>query len=428
MGNSNETKEDYTAHKYPGLVFKIVVLFSGLTLFAQPQSLLAAADPNESCMACHEDQNLKDSNGRILFVNNRDFKQSIHGRLGITCVNCHRDLENITDFPHAERLSKVNCTPCHQEAQKEFQVGVHTPARSEKQGEDVSCVSCHGYHDILEKTDLNSKAHPLNQPRTCGSCHFTRASGKRAGESVSDFLQSAHAMALSKAGLSSSATCVTCHGAHGIKRTQDPEALVSRRHVPTTCGHCHAGILRDYHEGVHGQAFAKGIRDVPVCTDCHGEHNIRSAQDRQSKVYATQVALTCAKCHDEEELIRKYNLPKARLRTFQGSFHGIASTYGDARVANCASCHGFHNIRRSSDPDSPVHPRNLPQTCGHCHSGAGEKLAQVKIHVLDPKATNYAGYVVGKFYFYLIALLVGGFILYILADLKARLRRPEPRP
>jgi hypothetical protein len=103
MWNSNETKEDYTAHKYPGLVFKIVVLFSGLTLFAQPQSLLAAADPNESCMACHEDQNLKDSNGRILFVNNRDFKQSIHGRLGITCVNCHRDLENITDFPHAER-------------------------------------------------------------------------------------------------------------------------------------------------------------------------------------------------------------------------------------------------------------------------------------------------------------------------------------
>ena len=166
----------------------------------------------------------------------------------------------------------------------------------------------------------------------------------------------------------------------------------------------------------------KGGRDVPVCTDCHGEHQILGPQDKRSKVYATQVALTCARCHDNAELIQKYRLPGKRLRTFEGSFHGIASAYGAANVANCASCHGFHNIRPSSDPQSPIHPAQLAKTCGQCHAGAGDKLARVKIHVLDPKATNYAAYVIKEAYFYLIALIMGTFAVYIGADLKTRLR------
>jgi hypothetical protein len=196
---------------------------------------------------------------------------------------------------------------------------------------------------------------------------------------------------------------------------------MSRRQVPTTCGECHAGILRDYLEGVHGQDFTKGIRDVPVCIDCHGEHQILSPRDRHSKIFATQVALTCVKCHDNQELVQKYNLPGNRLRTFQGSFHGLALAYGETRVANCASCHGFHNIRPSSDPNSPIHPAHLPGTCGQCHAGAGEQLSRVKIHILDPKTANYAGYVIQKAYFCLITFIVGSFIVYILADLKTRL-------
>jgi hypothetical protein len=134
------------------------------------------------------------------------------------------------------------------------------------------------------------------------------------------------------------------------------------------------------------------------------------------------VALTCAKCHDDEQIIQRYHLPKSRLRTFQGTFHGIASSYGETRVANCASCHGFHNIRPSSDPKSPISPLNLPQTCGQCHIGAGQKLSQVRIHVLDEKAVNYAGYLIKNLYFYLIVVVIGSFVLYILADLKSRLR------
>jgi hypothetical protein len=45
----------------------------------------------------------------------------------------------------------------------------------------------------------------------------------------------------------------------------------------------------------------------------------------------------------------------------------------------------------------------------------------VKIHILDPKTANYAGYVIQKAYFCLITFIVGSFIVYILADLKTRL-------
>jgi Cytochrome c3 len=394
-----------------------------LLVFPALRTLSAADDLNEQCMMCHEDQSLKDQGGRSVFVKKELVENSVHGRSGLSCVSCHADLESAKDFPHAEKLAKVNCASCHGETQKQFDSSVHADATVGREAQAVSCVSCHGYHDVVESEEVRSKTHPLNQPETCGTCHFSRVNGKKGKGFVQGFLQSTHGMALSKSGLANSATCATCHSSHAVKRTADPSSPMHRRQVPNTCGQCHAGILKDYLEGVHGQDFAKGVRDVPVCTDCHGEHQILSPQDRQSKVYSTQVALTCAKCHDNEELIRKYNLPEKRLRTFQGSFHGLASAYGETKVANCASCHGFHNIRPSSDPNSPINPAHLPQTCSQCHSGAGEKLSQVKIHILDPKAANYAGYMIQKAYFVLITFMIGSFVIYILADLKTRLRQ-----
>jgi hypothetical protein len=383
------------------------------------RSLFGSQDPNEQCLTCHGEDGLKDEVGRSLFAPKEQLEQSVHGKAGIGCVDCHHDLESVTDFPHAQKLAKVNCGTCHEEAQKKFEISVHAGATNE--GKVMSCVSCHGHHDIAAVKDVHSKTHPLNQPQTCGACHFSHDQGRKGSDFVKAFLLSVHGLALSRTGLSNSATCATCHASHDIKRTQDSSSPMFRRNVPNTCGQCHAGILKDYLEGVHGRDFMKGSRDVPVCTDCHGEHQILPPEDKHSKVFSTQIALTCARCHDNDELIQKYRLPAKRLRTFQGSFHGVASAYGETRVANCASCHGFHNIRPSSDPNSTIHPTHLPQTCGQCHPGAGEKLSQAKIHILDPKSANYAGYIIQKAYLYLIAIMMGTFIFYIAADLKARL-------
>ena len=49
--------------------------------------------------------------------------------------------------------------------------------------------------------------------------------------------------------------------------------------------------------------------------------------------------------------------------------------------------------------------------------------------MLDPKAANYAGFIIQNFYFYTISIVMGSFVLYIAADLKARLSKSsESRP
>jgi predicted CXXCH cytochrome family protein len=102
---------------------------------------------------------------------------------------------------------------------------------------------------------------------------------------------------------------------------------------------------------------------VPVCTDCHNEHDIRSPSDLGSVVYATKVAAVCARCHDDERLARQYGLLTSRLKTFASSYHGMASKSGETRVANCSSRHPT-----SPSTDRSRHRRSQHRpTCGTCH-------------------------------------------------------------
>jgi hypothetical protein len=56
------------------------------------------------------------------------------------------------------------------------------------------------------------------------------------------------------------------------------------------------------------------------------------------------VAKTCSDCHASEKIVARFGLKSDRIATFEESFHGAAGALGDIRVANCASCHGVHNI------------------------------------------------------------------------------------
>jgi len=66
------------------------------------------------------------------------------------------------------------------------------------------------------------------------------------------------------------------------------------------------------------------------------------------------------------------NLPTDRVPSFADSYHGLAMRGGSQIVANCASCHGVHNIFPSKDARSTVNAANLSKTCGNCHAGAGD--------------------------------------------------------
>jgi len=209
---------------------------------------------------------------------------------------------------------------------------------------------------------------------------------------------------------------------HDVKAMGDPQSRVARKAIIRTCGRCHVGIEKNYLEGVHGKDYLKGSKDVPVCTDCHSEHAILAPTDLSSRVYATKVAQVCSRCHDDERLARQYGLLTSRLKSYSDSYHGTASKFGETRVANCASCHGFHDIRTSVDPKSPINAGNLAKTCGQCHPGAGTNFAKGKIHVVSTATENKSGHVIKIAYIVLIAGLISVFVLFILADLFHRIR------
>jgi cytochrome b subunit of formate dehydrogenase len=172
---------------------------------------------------------------------------------------------------------------------------------------------------------------------------------------------------------------------------------------------------------------AHGARDAPVCTDCHGEHQILAPSEALSLVNPSRVSsVTCGRCHGDERLDTRYNLPADRVPTFADSYHGLALRAGSQTVANCASCHGVHNIFPSNDRRSTVNPANLAHTCGACHSGAGQTFAIGPVHV-GVKSLHEHPIVktIRWFYWIMIPFAIGFMFLHHFADFLRKARNPR---
>jgi hypothetical protein len=392
-------------------------------------SLSAAAQSDEDCLTCHEDKGLKSEAGKPMFVDQAKFQGSIHGQAGISCLDCHADLQKVRDFPHNSPLKSVSCGQCHETAVQQFETSIHQAANEKgTSGITIGCKDCHGTHEIKPGDNFDSPTFAINLPATCEKCHLERVPSKKGTGFIGGYNQSAHFKALEKSGLTMSANCSHCHGAHDIKGVADPLSFVSRKNIIKTCGTCHVGIQKGYLEGVHGIDYVKGIKDVPVCTDCHSEHDILSPEDINSKVYSTKVAQVCSRCHDDIALGRQYGFLTSRLKTYNESFHGTAARFGETRVANCSSCHGFHDIRASSDPKSSINKENLPATCGKCHPGASRHFAEGRIHSAPEQietAKYRTSHVVKNVYMFIIAGIIAVMLVFIAADFLRRILRKE---
>jgi cytochrome b subunit of formate dehydrogenase len=275
------------------------------------------------------------------------------------------------------------CSACHDQGQK--------LAKSAHAG--LPCDTCHESHEKYP--------HPAGIPKpVCATCHRDEAS---------DYALGVHGQAR-KNGNESAPDCGACHGsAHELLA---PSSQAFRAAVPDTCGMCHSEISEQYRASVHGQALARGVTQAPLCTDCHGEHRILKHTNEASPVNAMHIRDTCGSCHGDVRLTRKFGLPSDRLVSFDSSYHGLAAKAGSQTVANCASCHGVHNILPSSDPKSTINPRNLPKTCGQCHPGAGTRFAIGEVHLTEGTAEPAALRWVREFYWLVIPVTIGLMLLH----------------
>jgi cytochrome b subunit of formate dehydrogenase len=239
--------------------------------------------------------------------------------------------------------------------------------------------------------------------------------GGQSAQMVASYGQSVHGHAVA-AGSEKAAVCTDCHGTHEILDAKDAKSPIFKFNVPLTCGKCHDTISKDFQQSIHGQAIAKANWQAPVCTDCHGIHSIQSHLDPTSPVNAQNLAqATCARCHEGMRLSREFGVEGRRETTYLASYHGLAARGGSQVVANCASCHGVHNILPSSDPRSTINHANLARTCGQCHPGVTEKFTAAKVHVDAPLSADVGSKAVRwirRFYLSMIFAVIGGMLLH----------------
>lgn len=177
--------------------------------------------------------------------------------------------------------------------------------------------------------------------------------------------------------------CDDCHGgnpaAWDYDEAKDPASgfigILAGKNVVEVCGKCHndPSLMRRYNPNLptdqktkfwtsgHGLSFKRGAREAAECASCHGAHGIKRSGDPGSPVYHTNVAETCAKCHSNERLMKKFNLPHELVGHYRGSVHGIALLeQGDVAAPTCNNCHGNHGA-------APPEVGSIQEVCGTCH-------------------------------------------------------------
>ena len=335
---------------------------------SEPQS------EDAKCQTCHSlltrQLTLPSGDTVDLHVNPEDIVNSMHGEQVIQgvqyttlrCTDCHQE-QGLWGFPHQ---------PIDAETRRDLTIGMQQV-----------CQECHS--DIYDRN----------------------ADGVHAQHIVEGNLEAA--------------TCADCHGNHAI---HDPDA--PRERISQTCGNCHSEINEQYSVSVHGAALlGEDNPDVPVCTDCHGVHNIADPTTAAFRLSSPQM---CGHCHADVDLMNKYSISTDVFDTYVADFHGTTVTLFDPQSpeeetnkAVCYDCHGVHNILPANDENSQVIKANLLVTCQQCHPDANANFpASWTSHFKPSIEHNPLVYFVNLFYMIVIPATVGGFLLFIGSDIFRR--------
>lgn len=267
---------------------------------------------NGPCLACHGDPFLtyEFPTGETwsLHVDQATYDGSVHGQQGLACTACHT---NIDGYPHppltvnTSRLFQLDqyptCRQCHEDIYNRALDSVHARELAAGNRNAPVCTDCHSAHDTSPPSQPRTKI-----PQTCSKCH---------NAIYNEYLDSVHGHALVDERNADVPVCIDCHGVHN---QEDPRTAQFRLHSPELCATCHANealmgkydistkVFDTYVADFHGTTVTLFDRlspdlptNKPVCYDCHGVHNMKSADDPESQVYRENLLQTCRKCHPD---------------------------------------------------------------------------------------------------------------------------------
>lgn len=385
-------------------------------------ALSLPAQTNADCLDCHSDPELTGEKGGrevSMFVDEKILLKSVHGEH--ECMDCHEDASE----DHPETLAPVDCSTCHDDAKTQYDSGIHGLAARKGELYAPTCSECHGDHDILPRTNPESRTYKMNIPVLCGKCHREGAPVARVyniseHNILENYTQGIHGIGMFKKGLIVSATCNDCHGNHLILPHTDPRSSISLGKIAQTCMVCHARIEQVHTKVIRGELWEEKPGAIPACTDCHPPHKVNPQNivitisdraclrchaklDIHKTVDNKEISLTvdnkdiaasvhreipCVKCHSDVSPERSRPCETARQvdcsnchaevanRYFE-SGHGQAYFKKDERAPYCTDCHGDHQVKSHYDETSPTYRATIPAMCGECHREEG-KASQVE--------------------------------------------------
>ena len=318
-----------------------------------------------------------------------------------SCLGCHGS----TDwFPGEEDQARV----------RGALEGVHAEA-------GISCHDCHGgnpdpalFEDMPGAMDPDHAANPYEDPPSrgeipsfCGRCHSDPEYMKQfqPGARVDqerEYRSSHHGKALAD-GDANVATCIDCHGVHGILKASNPRSSVYPTRVAETCSACHADAAKmagytlpdgrplpvDQHarwsRSVHAQAMEeRGDLYAPTCNDCHGNHGAAPPG-------VESVAFVCGQCHGREATLYRASAKHDGFELHNEMFladvgeNGCAECHeapepqaswrGPTQLTGCGTCHGNHSVVR---PTVAILAPMPATPCAMCHEPTG-KLASLMV-------------------------------------------------
>lgn len=339
-----------------------------------PRSAVAPLRVPFVCGQCHREGTPVQRNRRIHQANIlENYSESIHGegllRKGLivapTCASCHTAH---LILPHTDAASSIarrniaaTCTKCHAEIEAVHRKVVKGELWEKEAHVLPACVDCHQPHKIRKVYYTQGMA-----DADCLRCHaderLASAGGRPLLVRAEELAGSRHARV----------ACSQCHSEVNASRVRPCETIARK----VDCASCHAEIGRQYQRSIHGRLLAENDPNAPSCIECHGTHAVLGRLDPRSLTFPTNVPDLCARCHREgEKAAVRYTGPEHEIvERYTESIHGKGLLKSGLTVtATCHNCHTAHSILPRTDPESSVHPANVPSTCGRCHHGIQEQ-------------------------------------------------------
>lgn len=336
------------------------IWITSLALLAAPAWAAPAAPAvpavQTSCVKCHSDSGLFDA-AKLKIV--EGFRTDVHAAAGLSCQDCHGGNPDpkLADDPGA--------------MDKGFQANPYRGAPA-RQAIPALCGRCHSDPEYMKRFRPDLR---VDQER--------------------EYHTSRHGQALAQ-GDTKVATCIDCHGVHGILRPGDPRSPVHPKRVAETCKGCHADAKRMagyklpdgrplpvdqyalWRQSVHARALLE--RDdlsAPTCNDCHGNHGATPPG-------VGSIGFVCGQCHGREAELFRASAKHAGFQSHNDLM--AAGPPGQPGDSACASCHeppepqaklktvhGFAECTTCHRNHAVVRPTvamlsDLPATpCAFCH-------------------------------------------------------------